>query len=113
MAEPATRHWLIEGRVQGVGYRMWLQAEAEAAGVTGWVRNLSDGRVEAVLRGLPEALDRLEVVARRGPAQAKVDQVVAAPWPDPVPDGGFRQVATAATPGRSAIRAPVSGADDT
>ena len=36
MAEAVTRHWLIDGRVQGVGYRMWLGAEADAAGVAGW-----------------------------------------------------------------------------
>ena len=113
MAGPGVRRWLIDGRVQGVGYRMWLQAEAEAAGVAGWVRNLSDGRVEALLRGSPEVLDRLEVLARTGPAQARVDQVMAAPWPDPVPDGRFRQVPDAATPERSRACSPVSGADNT
>ncbi len=113
MAEPVARHWLIDGRVQGVGYRFWLQAEARAAGVEGWVRNLSDGRVEALLRGLPEVLDRLEAVARRGPEQARVQQVVATSWPLGVPDGGFRQAADATMPERDAIRPAVSGSDDT
>ena len=113
MAGAVTRHWLIDGRVQGVGYRMWLAAEAEAAGVSGWVRNLSDGRVEALLRGSPEVLDRLEAAARQGPAQARVEQVVAVPWPDPVADERFRQVADAAAPARSGGRPAVAGADDT
>ena len=106
MAEAVTRHWLIDGRVQGVGYRMWLGAEADAAGVAGWVRNLSDGRVEALLRGLPVVLDRLEAAARQGPAQARVERVVTVPWPDPVADERFRQVA-------DAVRPAVSGANDT
>ncbi len=113
MTGSAARHWLIEGRVQGVGFRMWLQGEADAAGIAGWVRNLADGRVEALLGGAPEALDRLEVLARRGPVQARVDQVVAAPWPDPVPAGRFRQVASASAPQRRGAGPPVSGADDT
>ena len=113
MAEAVTRHWLIDGRVQGVGYRMWLGAEADAARVAGWVRNLSDGRVEALLRGSPEVLDRLEVAARRGPEQARVDRVMAVPWPDPVPGERFRQVADAAVPARSVVRPAVSSADDT
>ena len=123
MAGPEARRWLIDGRVQGVGYRMWLQAEAGTAGVSGWVRNLSDGRVEALLRGSPEVLDRLEILARTGPAHARVDQVAATPWPDPVPGGRFRQVADAATPERSRAcqpgsgtpvsGTPVSGTDDT
>ena len=113
MAGPVARHWLVDGRVQGVGYRMWLQAEAEAAGIEGWVRNLSDGRVEALLRGPPEVLDRLEALARRGPAQARVGQVVATSWPHAVPGGRFRQVADAGAPERGAARPAVSGADDT
>ena len=113
MAEAETRHWLIEGRVQGVGYRMWLGAEADAAGVAGWVRNLSDGRVEALLRGAPEALDRLQAAAGRGPAQARVERVVAVPWPDPVPGGRFRQAADATAPARSGGAPAVSCADDT
>ena len=104
MAGAVTRHWLIDGQVQGVGYRMWLGAEADAAGVSGWVRNLSDGRVEALLHGPPEVLDRLEAAAGRGPAQARVGRVMAAPWPDPVPDERFRQVADAAAPARAGGR---------
>ena len=113
MAEPVARHWLIDGQVQGVGYRFWLRTEAHAAGVEGWVRNLSDGRVEALLRGPPDVLDRLEAVARRGPEQARVERVVATPWPHRVPDGRFRQAADAMTPERDTIRPAVSQADDT
>ena len=62
---PAER-WLVEGRVQGVGYRMWLQDAARARGLRGWVRNLLDGRVEAVLAGPPERLAELRQAALRG-----------------------------------------------
>ena len=98
MSPPVARRWLVEGRVQGVGYRMWLQREAEAAGVEGWVRNLSDGRVEALLRGAAESLDRLERLARRGPPHARVERVAAVSWPHPVPGGRFRQLGDAVSP---------------
>ena len=51
-------HILVSGRVQGVGFRQMVRQSALAAGVGGWVRNLRDGRVEAVLTGPPEAVQR-------------------------------------------------------
>ncbi len=113
MSQPVARHWVIDGRVQGVGYRMWLQTEAEAAEVQGWVRNLSDGRVEALLWGPPEVLDRLEALAWEGPEQARVGQVVATPWPREVQGGRFRQVPDATEPAQDPGLPAVSGTDDT
>lgn len=82
----ATR-FLIEGRVQGVGYRDWLQREALARGLRGTVRNLSDGRVEAVVIGSYEETDALLATCRKGPPSAKVTGVGLDPVPDPNVDG--------------------------
>ena len=70
-----TRHLRISGRVQGVGYRDALRAEALARGVSGWVRNRRDGTVEAVVQGDAAAADALIAWARRGPPAARVAEV--------------------------------------
>ncbi|HZH08163.1 MAG TPA: acylphosphatase [Lautropia sp.] len=72
-------HVLVRGRVQGVGFRYFVKQAADALGVAGWVRNLHDGRVEAVLVG-PEAqvqpvLDQMV----RGPRNAQVDELATRP----------------------------------
>ena len=72
---PATYHLRIAGRVQGVGYRYALRAEALANGVSGWVRNRRDGTVEALLQGAPAAVDAVIAWARRGPPAARVDGI--------------------------------------
>jgi acylphosphatase len=66
---------LVSGRVQGVGFRWAVEDEARDAGVTGWVRNLPDGRVEAVFEGEEESVRRMVGFCRRGPAVARVDDV--------------------------------------
>ena len=66
---------MISGEVQGVFFRDSTREEAEAAGVAGSVRNLEDGRVEAVLEGEPEAVERVAAFCRRGPERARVSGV--------------------------------------
>ncbi len=70
-----TRHLLITGRVQGVGYRFYMQRKARELGVAGWVRNRSDGTVEAVVHGSSEQVDAVVAWARRGPPSAVVADV--------------------------------------
>ena len=73
----ATWHLRISGRVQGVGYRYSLCAEAQANGINGWVRNRRDGTVEAVVQGDPQAVEKLLAWAKRGPPMAWVADVSA------------------------------------
>ena len=83
------RRILIDGRVPGVFYRDTCRREAMAAGVAGWARNRSDGRVEVVAEGPPAAVDRLVAWCRSGPSQAVVTDVDVI---DEQPEGlhGFR-----------------------
>jgi len=69
-------HFLVEGRVQGVGYRAFVGRKARALGLTGYVRNLPDGRVEAEAEGKPEKLQALSEAMRSGPRRARVDAVL-------------------------------------
>jgi acylphosphatase len=69
------RRVVISGRVQGVGFRYFAQDTALREGVTGWVRNLPDGRVEALVEGDVEAVTRVERALRRGPRGARVERV--------------------------------------
>jgi len=66
------RTWFISGRVQGVGFRWFVHASANAIGVRGWVRNEDDGRVQVYGIGNKEQLDRLAAALYRGPSQAEV-----------------------------------------
>jgi acylphosphatase len=66
---------LISGRVQGVSFRAYARDKARAAGVEGWVRNLPDGRVEAVFEGTRSAVQRMVTWCYSGPALAAVEKV--------------------------------------
>lgn len=70
-----TRHLIITGRVQGVGYRNYMAYKARQFHITGWVRNRSDGSVEAVIQGAAQNVDALIVRAHRGPPKASVTEV--------------------------------------
>jgi acylphosphatase len=72
-----TLHLRIAGRVQGVGYRYALHAQAQTAGISGWVRNRRDGTVEAVVQGSPQAVEKIVAWAKRGPPAARVTEVSA------------------------------------
>jgi acylphosphatase len=69
------RHVLMTGTVQGVGYRAACRRAAASAGVAGWVRNLDDGRVEAVFAGPREAVETMVAWCRTGPDAAVVEAV--------------------------------------
>ena len=71
------RRLLITGRVQGVGFRWFAKDVASREPVTGWVRNLPDGRVEALLEGDSQAVTRVETALRSGPRGARVKHVQA------------------------------------
>ncbi len=79
------RKFLISGRVQGVGFRFFVERAARLEGVGGWVQNLPDGRVEAFLEGDESAVHRVEGKIRRGPAGARIDQIEMEPE---IPAGG-------------------------
>jgi acylphosphatase len=66
------RRFTISGRVQGVGFRWFTKDVADREGVKGWVRNLPDGRVEALVEGDVEAVTRVERALRMGPRGARV-----------------------------------------
>lgn len=72
---PITRHLIVSGTVQGVFYRESMRTEATRLGVTGWVRNRSDGTVEAVVQGTAEAVTAIIAWAQRGPKLAQVAKV--------------------------------------
>jgi len=73
----AIRRVTIRGRVQGVGYRAWVEHEAVRRGLDGWVRNRRDGSVEALFVGAEDAVAEMMARCRRGPSAAHVDAVTA------------------------------------
>ncbi len=73
---------VVEGRVQGVGYRAFVVEEAATRGLTGWVRNLRDGSVEMVLSGSEADIENMIAACRKGPRFASVTSVRSSPAPD-------------------------------
>jgi acylphosphatase len=69
------KHCLISGRVQGVSYRYSAQQQAHKLGVTGWVRNLADGRVELLIQGETEQMENMLNWANQGPRFAEVTSI--------------------------------------
>ncbi len=69
------RQVTIRGRVQGVGYRYWVERQAVAHGLEGWVRNRQDGSVEALFAGPEDVVSNMVASCRRGPSSARVDAV--------------------------------------
>jgi acylphosphatase len=85
----------ITGRVQGVGYRDWALATGRQLGLTGWVRNRTDGSVEALVVGDERAVGQMIDACRRGPTLARVEEIDVEPVDlDVLPDG-FTRLPTA------------------
>lgn len=89
----SAKRLIISGRVHGVGFRAWLEDQARALDLSGWVRNRADGTVEALVAGDSAAVEELLRACRRGPRLAhvtRIDEELAEP-----PDGpGFRCLPT-------------------
>lgn len=88
------RRIVIAGYVQGVGYRDWLCAQAEALGISGWVRNRADQTVEALIDGDEGALEELLRACRRGPRLAVVSDITE-DFADSPDEPGFQRRPTA------------------
>jgi acylphosphatase len=90
--ERVRAHVTIDGRVQGVNFRASTRERARSAGVEGWVRNLDDGRVEAVFEGPRTEVKRMVSWCYSGPRPARVERVDVE-WEQPTgQDHGFRIV---------------------
>lgn len=90
MTETVTVHVIISGRVQGVGYRAWTASNARKLSLDGWVRNRTDGTVEAVFHGPADQVDKMITACNKGPLAAKVTDI----WQQDVNDSvelGFVQ----------------------
>lgn len=81
-----TLHLEIHGRVQGVFFRDSMRREAQRLGITGWVRNCSDGSVEAAVQGEPDAVDAIVRWSHQGPPHARIERIEI--WPD---DGSYNR----------------------
>jgi acylphosphatase len=74
-ADVQTRRFLVRGRVQGVGFRWFVEREAHILGIAGWVRNNSDSSVEVLAQGTRDQLSGLRSRLQQGPRAARVDDV--------------------------------------
>ena len=86
------QHLIIKGQVQNVGFRDWMVALASRNGLCGWVRNLPDGAVEALLAGETEAIEEVLRACRRGPPLAVVDSITETLAEPPDEDGFFKKI---------------------
>ena len=89
-----SKHLIIAGLVQNVGFRDWLTALARSHNLSGWVRNRRDGTVEALLSGDTDAVEDLAQACRRGPRMAVVTDITET-LADPPPTPGFVKLPTA------------------
>ncbi|MBI4015414.1 MAG: acylphosphatase [Candidatus Aenigmarchaeota archaeon] len=89
-----TVHVLVYGRVQGVGFRNFVEGKAKDFKIQGWVRNLSNGSVEAVLQGSDSAVNRLIAECKKGPFLALVDKIVARTIPEKEQFSNFQVLST-------------------
>ena len=89
----STKRLRITGQVQGVGYRDWMVRQANRLGVSGWVRNRSDGTVEALVEGDAASVEELLRACRLGPPGASVS-LIREDLADPLDEPGFRRLPT-------------------
>ncbi|KQO67389.1 acylphosphatase [Methylobacterium sp. Leaf89] len=89
MPEIRTVAVIIQGRVQGVGYRFWTRGEADRQGLSGFVRNRPDGSVEALFSGAPDAVARMLDACRQGPPGARVTDIAVTEPAVAPPQTGF------------------------
>jgi len=82
-----TQRIFVSGKVQNIGFRNWVMWKAQEFGVTGWVRNLTDGRVEVLVAGDDEAANALIEACRQGSPHSRVDHVEARPDDERAPKG--------------------------
>lgn len=93
MSDVKSVHVVISGRVQGVWYRAWTQQTASKLGLSGWVRNRTDGTVEALFSGSAHAVADMLATCRKGPPLARVDDIVQDAAEAPT-DPGFHKLPT-------------------
>lgn len=91
MSDPKqAKRYFVAGMVQGVGFRFFTQAAAEKLRISGFVRNLCDGRVEVFAMGTPEQLAQFRSMLERGPRFSSVTEIREEPaTPEPQYEGGF------------------------
>ena len=75
MAAKVRKHVYLSGKVQGVGFRAFTKRTAHGLGINGWVKNLADGRVEAVFSGAKEKVAKILEEVQKGPSFARVDNI--------------------------------------
>jgi acylphosphatase len=82
MTARVIKHVMVRGKVQGVGFRAFVEEEAARLAIEGWVRNRADGSVEAVFAGAPETVEAMIEACRKGPLHSHVHTVEDRPGTD-------------------------------